>query len=526
MKRSWLLVLMVLVFLREALCSETPQRPRINGPDIYGVRPLSPIVYRLPVTGDRPMELSAEGLPKGVFFDAKKGVLSGRLDDFGTNSICFVARNAAGETRRKFRLVGSDIVPLTPPMGFNTFGGLGSGSQMTEENVRASVRALFEKGLVDHGYAYCNIDDGWQGKRTGPLRALQANEKFPDIPGLFAWLHAEGVKGGLYSTPWCTSYGGYQGGSSTTSEGSWNRGVERASAEYVFDAEDARQIADWGCDYWKYDSKLDYVSDALGRRPVELGERMAAALKAQGRDIVFELSNTVDPDRPAEIDRLSATATMLRFEDDYIDAWETEKKPGCDFRHALQGVRDIWNLLKRWQPRTRTGHWVFPGPLRVGMLGGWDGKPLAPSRLTVPEQYTHVSLWCIWGSPLIIGAPIDKLDAFTLSLLTNDEILAVDQDALGSAPLDEDVPNGEVVRRLMENGDWVVGLFNPLGETESDVSVDRARLGLEGRWRVRDLWAHRDMGELGEKLTAKSVPRHGCRVYRLSRCERDDNAMF
>ena len=148
------------------------EAPRINGPTIYGARPGSSIIYRLPVTGTRPLALEAKGLPPGVTFDAAKGILGGTATARGTNVIEFTARNAEGTATRRFRLVVGDLIALTPPMGFNTFGGLGGGPMMNEANVRKSFRALVDKGLVDHGYAYCNLDDGWQGERGGVRNAL------------------------------------------------------------------------------------------------------------------------------------------------------------------------------------------------------------------------------------------------------------------------------------------------------------------------------------------------------------------
>ena len=134
------------------------------------------------MTGTRPLALSAKGLPPGVTFDAAKGLLGGAATARGTNVIEFTARNAAGVAAKRFRLVVGDLIALTPPMGFNTFGGLGGGPMMNEANVRKSFRALVDKGLVDHGYAYCNLDDGWQGLRGGPYNAIQPNEKFGGDP--------------------------------------------------------------------------------------------------------------------------------------------------------------------------------------------------------------------------------------------------------------------------------------------------------------------------------------------------------
>jgi alpha-galactosidase len=147
------------------------------------------------------------------------------------------------------------------------------------------------------------------------------------------------------------------------------------------------------------------------------------------------------------------------------------------------------------------------------MLGGWDNKPLRPSRLTVDEQFAHISLWCLWSAPIIIGAPIDKLDAFTLSLLTNDEVLDIDQDALGLQARDIEVDGGEVLIKPLEDGSVAVGLFNP-GEQTSRVAVTWSAAGVKGKQRIRDVWRQKDLGVFQESFSAE-VARHGVVLVRL-----------
>ena len=176
--------------------------PQFNYPRLFGVRAGSPVIFRLPVSGTRPMRFSAEGLPSGVVLDSATGILSGSCRDKATNQVVFSVENAAGRITQKFRLVVGDEFQLTPPMGFNTFGGLGCGERLNEKSVRASIDALLSKGLADHGYAYCNIDDGWQGARGGPFFALQPNSKFGDMRRLADHVHSLGLKFGIYSTPY------------------------------------------------------------------------------------------------------------------------------------------------------------------------------------------------------------------------------------------------------------------------------------------------------------------------------------
>lgn len=478
--------------------------PRFNGAAVFGVRPGSPILYALAVSGLRPLRYAAEGLPEGATFDAELGRIGGSVAKAGTYRVHLRAENAAGRAERELRLVVGEAFALTPPMGCNTWGGLGP--SVSEKGVRASAGALVRSGLVQHGYCYVNIDDGWQGERGGPLQAIQPNEKFGDMKRFCDDLHALGLKVGNYSTPWRTSYAGFTGGSSNREDGAWERmppgtGKGWTHGARRFEIQDARQAAAWGIDYFKYDWGIDSV---------DLARSMGDALLAQPRDIVLELSNTAPFQDAAAY---TAIGAMTRTDGDLVDVWVKTQLDPAKQKWAL-GIRDLWLAHKRWKPYNRPGHWNMPCPLRVGMLGGWDNKPLRPSRLTVDEQFSHVSLWCLWSAPLIIGAPIDKLDAFTLSLLTNDEVLDLDQDPLGRQAEDLDVPGGEILVKKLADGGVAVGLFNP-GEAPSTVAVTWAQAGVAGPQRVRDLWRHRDLGVFTDRFEAR-VPVHGVELVKLA----------
>ena len=478
--------------------------PRFNGAIAFGVRPGSPILYALAVSGQRPMTFTAAGLPAGARFDAEKGRITGVVAQPGTYVIRLGATNAAGRAQRALKLVVGDTFALTPPMGCNTWGGLGP--FVSEKGVRASANAMVRSGLIHHGYCYVNIDDGWQGQRGGPHRAIQPNEKFGDMKALCDDLHAMGLKVGNYSTPWCTSYAGFVGGSSDSEDGIWAKLPPAPKkgwthGKYRFEINDARQAAEWGIDYFKYDWGIDSI---------ELARIMRDALRAQPRDIVLELSNTA-PFKDAGA--YTTIGTMTRTDGDLVDVWVKTQVDAAKQKWAL-GIRDLWQAHKRWKPFNRPGHWNMPCPLRVGMLGGWDKKPLRPTRLTVNEQFAHFSLWCLWSAPIIIGAPIDKLDTFTLSLLTNDEVLDVDQDPLGLQARDIDVPGGEVLIKKLADGTVAVGLFNP-GEAESTVTVTWAQAGINGPQNVRDLWRQKNLGVFDNHYAA-TAPSHGVVLVKLA----------
>lgn len=484
---------------REIRTPESPPTPRINGPSIIGVRPRSPLMYHIPVTGARPMVFSVEGLPAGLQVDAEAGDITGSLREPGRHPVTLRARNAGGISEKHLRIVVGETIALTPPMGWNSWNCWGSA--VDAEKVLKSARCLVSSGLIHHGWTYINIDDAWQGKRGGPFNAIQGNEKFPDMKGLCDTIHKMGLKVGIYSTPWTTSYANHIGGSAENPEGMWSpptipkRGnVNRkilpwAIGQYHFAANDAEQWAAWGLDYLKYDWNPN--------EPPETRE-MYAALRVSGRDFVFSLSNHAPfTNAPA----LSKIANCWRTTGDIRDNWDSMSKKGFG--------------EDKWEPFAAPGHWNDPDMLVVGCVG-W-GTP-HPTNLTPGEQYTHITLWCLLSAPLLLGCDLEKLDDFTLNLLTNDEVLAVNQDALGKQALcvakDGDL---RVYAKDLEDGSKAVGLFN-LGQTEALVTVKWSDVRLSGRRSVRDLWRQKDLGGFDGRLQLPVGP-HGAELVKIATAE-------
>src|SRR6185369_9469390 len=275
-----------------------PHTPHINGPGIFGVRPEHPFLYHIPATGDRPMQYAVDNLPEGLKLDPKTGNITGAIEKAGEYVVVFHAKNALGTNDKKFRIEVGETIDLTPAMGWNSWNHYAG--RITQDIVLQNARAMADSGLIDHGWTYVNIDDTWQGKRGGEFYGIQGNEKFPDIKKLCDQIHAMGLKFGIYSTPWETSYAGFPGGSSENPEGNWTpwkpsaaypkKPVNRkilpyAIAPYHFYTNDANQWGAWGVDYLKYDWS-----------PIELPEtqEMYDALRHSGRDVIFSLSNNMN----------------------------------------------------------------------------------------------------------------------------------------------------------------------------------------------------------------------------------------
>jgi alpha-galactosidase len=398
------------------------------------------------------------------------------------------------------KIVVGDKIALTPPMGWNSWNCWAA--NVSDKNVRSSAKAMIDSGLVNHGWTYINIDDTWQGKRFGPLKALQPNEKFPDMKSLCDYVHSLGLKIGVYSTPWITSYAGYPGGSSDNEDGSWERlgnyESNKRLGKYAFDTNDTMQYGQWGIDYLKYDWHTHQEPQIAA---------MANALKASGRDIVYSLSAGMSFDKAA---LCAKSANCWRTTGDIRDAWTKNQIPPRE-RSWAWGVTEIWQEILRWAPFSGPGHWADADMLVVGKVG-W-GTP-HPTKLTPDEQYTHISLWCLWSSPLLIGCPLDQLDDFTQNLLTNDEVLALNQDPLGKmATRIANAGATQVLAKDLEDGSKAVGLFN-VGEEPNTVKVTWQQLGLTGKQTIRDLWRQKDIGTYTDQFEVMVRP-HGVILIRI-----------
>ncbi len=492
------------------LTPPAPDTPRINGPSVFGVRPGAPFLYSIPATGKRPMSFGVKELPAGLSVDSKTGRITGKLDKAGEYTVTLGAKNSLGTDTREFRIVVGDQIALTPPMGWSSWNCWGDA--VSQEKVLSSARAMEEKGLSQHGWTYINIDDGWQGKRGGKFNAIQPNKKFPDMKELADEIHGLGLKFGIYSGPWRGTYAGYVGGSSDNKDGSYDwvedghvnefyklktpdnkpTWINWTFGRYSFAQQDARQWAEWGVDYLKYDWFPNDVPHV---------EEMTKALRATGRDIVYSLSNTGIYDNAPDYVRL---ANVWRTTGDINDSWGSMSQKGFS--------------QDRWAAYTGPGHWSDPDMLVVGMVG-W-GPNLHPSNLTPDEQYTHISLWCLLSSPLLIGCDISQMDDFTLSLLSNDEVLAINQDSLGKQATQFSNEDGRIVyAKTLEDGSFAVGLFNR-GESEQTVAVKWGPWGNlptpngGEKYVVRDLWRQKDLGEFQGKFESKVAP-HGVVLLRL-----------
>lgn len=473
----------------------TPQpgpKPRITGPKVFGARPGNPFLFTVTATGTRPMTFTVKGLPKGLTLDPKTGRITGVVDKRGTYRTTVVATNKEGSARRPLKIVIGDTIALTPPMGWNSWNCWAC--SIDDAKVRAAAKAMVDTGLIDHGWTYINIDDCWMRNPGSddpglgrPVRdengRILPNAKFPDMKALTDYIHGLGLKAGIYISPGPTTCEGY--------EGSWQHELD-----------DAQQFAEWGFDYLKYD--WCGYSRVSGNKTLEDLQRpyllMREKLDQVGRDIVYSLCQY-----------------------GWGQVWKWGAQVGGNCWRTTGDIRDTWSSMSSigfgqadLYPYASPGHWNDPDMLVVGKVG-W-GPKLHDSRLTPDEQYTHISLWCLLSAPLLIGCPLEQLDDFTLNLLTNDEVLEVNQDPLGKQAfrLHEDGPV-QIWVKPMEDGSKAVGFFNTHAYQVQSARVDWEKLGFKKnrRLRVRDLWRQKDLGLFQNRFEVEQIPPHGVVLVRF-----------
>jgi alpha-galactosidase len=481
------------------LTPKSSPRPRINSAKAFGVRPGAPFLYTIAATGDRPMTFSAAGLPPGLQLDPQTGRITGSLKGKGEYTVTLSAKNKRGAATRKLKIVCGAQIGLAPAMGWNSWNCFAE--TVSAEKVKAAADTMVASGLVNHGWTYINIDACWpvnpaltnDPTMLGPQRDaggnIVPNPRFQDMKGLTDYIHGKGLKAGIYSSP-------------------GPRDCTGGVGSYQHEEQDAASYGKWGFDYLKYDwcsyGEIDDGKTLAGlQKPYRV---MRAALDKVNRDILFSfcqygMGNVWE--WGAEVG-----GNSWRIGGDIVDAWVDKDN---DYQVSVSGIGFSKTQLAQY---AGPGHFNDPDMLVVGKVG-W-GANLHPTRLTPNEQYTHISLWCLLTAPLLIGCDMTQLDDFTLSLLTNDEVLEVDQDPLGrQASRVAQEGQLEVWAKDLEDGSKAVGLFNR-GYREASVTVKWSDLGLTGKHKVRDLWRQKDLGKFSGEFTAK-VPRHGVVLVKIGK---------
>jgi len=370
----------------------------------------------------------------------------------------------------------AQTIAATPPMGWNSWNHFAE--KVNDADVRAAADALVSSGMRDAGYIYVNIDDTWQGERDAS-GVIHANSRFPDMKALSDYVHSRGLKIGIYSSPGPKTCAGYAG-------------------SYGHEEQDAKTYAEWGMDYLKYDlcSFGELIKKESGGDPQKAFamqkaayEKMHKALVATGRPIVYSLCQY-----------------------GWNNVWEWGTEVGGNLWRTTGDINDTYSrmveigfsqagLAKYAGP----GHWNDPDMLEVGNGG-----------MTEDQYRTHMTLWVILAAPLLAGNDLSKMSPPTLAMLTNKEVIAVDQDPLGKqGDRVSAVGPTEIWSKPLSNGAQAVALFNR-SETEKSISFRPRDIGFAKSFKLRDLWQGREVTATGDTYTA-TVPAYGAVLLKVSR---------
>jgi alpha-galactosidase len=345
----------------------------------------------------------------------------------------------------------------TPPMGWNSWNKFAG--KVDDAAVRGMADAMVATGMKDLGYTYINIDDTWQGPRDSHGN-ITANRKFPDMKALTDYVHSKGLRIGIYSSPGPKTCAGYEG----------SHGREE---------QDAKTFAAWGFDYLKF----DWCSAGLIYKDEDMQavyQKMGNALLKTGRPIVYSL---------CQYGR--------------AEVWKWGPKVGGNLWRTTGDISDNWRSMETIgfnqldiARYARPGQWNDPDMLEVGNGGMTNG-----------EYRTHMSLWSLLAAPLLAGNDLRTMSEETKSILMNKEVIAIDQDP-DAKPVKKISEQGStlVVARPLKDNTVAVGLFNR-GEVAATLAIHWADLGLQGTLKVRDLWAHKDLGAIADQFSA-TVPSH------------------
>ncbi len=353
----------------------------------------------------------------------------------------------------------------TPPMGWNSWNKFAC--NVSETLIREAADAIVSTGMKDAGYQYVVIDDCWQVSRDAEGNIVPDAKRFPNgMKALADYIHSKGLKFGIYS----------DAGTGTCQNRPGGRGYE---------FQDARQYAAWGVDYLKYDWCNTSTQNSIASYSI-----MRDALAKSGRPIVFSICEwgSSKPWLWAK-----DVGNLWRTTGDIQDKWDIKMKWGGN------GVVEILDLQDGIEDASGPGHWNDPDMLEVGNGG-----------MTATEYRAHFSLWCLMAAPLMAGNDIRSMTDEVRSILTNKEVIAVDQDPLGyqGRRVKRD-GTSEIWSKQMADGSRTVALLNR-GASETEIRVAWTDIGYPDSVSatVRDLWAHQDRGSHQGGFSAK-VPSHG-----------------
>ena len=518
--------------------------PKINCPKIFGARPGNQFHFHVATSGADPITFSVENLPTGLSMN-DKGIITGTTPSKGSYMITVTASNAFGADKAVIEIRAGDKIQLTPPFGWNSW--YAQSEAISDAGIRNTTDAIIANGLHKFGFTYVNIDDCWQGLRSEDAPHKPTGKKpfkvdgisyggFPDMKGLTDYVHSLGLKIGIYSGPKLSSYAGFSGSSSDNVTGrdydSWSPnngnsnkrgpafndegegwghdgkpGVNQPTqvfgrwfsdyetspggriGKYWFGDVDTNQFAEWGFDYIKWDWAL--CDNATFTK--ELTKKLHDHILDSKRDIVLSLSNNAG-DRKLLQELKGIGAEVVRISFDIQDNW---------FSMSLAATNAL-NFLDIGGE----GFWPDPDMLQIGYIGVPNGLNVDFHKTNLDKnmQYFQVSFWAILPAPLLLSGNVAMMDDFTRGLLTNPEVIAINQDPLGAHA--NKVVIKEVLAKVLADGSVAVALFNydfwastvsfKFSDLIAVTGVDFSKGAT-----VRSVWERKDVGQFADSFSCK-----------------------
>lgn len=403
-------------------------------------------------------------------------------------SFLFVLLFGIAQLTARAQVNGKDgaLLAATPPMGWMTWNFFAD--KIHEKDLREIADAMEASGMVKAGYNTIIIDDGWQGGRDNRNNIIPDPKKFPSgIKALADYVHSKGMKLGIYSNAAQLTCAGY-------------------TASLNFEEQDARTFSSWGIDYLKYDYCGAPHDSAIAKVRYK---KMADALRNTGREIVFGVCEwgQLEPWRWAAL----AGGQLWRTTYDVRDKWK--RRPD---EKAGEGIMDIVDVNAELAEYAGPGHWNDPDMLVIGLYGkkGPSGD-LGGTGMNDTEYQSQMSLWSIMAAPLIATNDVRNMNEATKRILRNEEVIAINQDALGrQAERKIKTAIWNVFVKPLTGGDYAVAIVN-CSEVPQQFEVNFADLGLDGRYNIRDLWLHKEVA--GGRQWQGLVQRHETKLFRLKK---------
>ncbi len=457
--------------------------PKITVPMVYGASPNKPILLRIGVLGQRPMQYFVRKLPKGLTLN--HNTISGKVEQEGKYVFVIECVNALGKDERTITLeIKKDTVFLTPLLGWTSWNAYAY--QVTQEDVEKTAQSMLDKGLIEYGYCYINTDSGWQGTYGGKFDAVMPNVKFPDIKGMVDRLHQKGFKCGIYSTPMLNAFG------CSMEEVPLPPGCTQGEPDDMFSDErggigivrkeknNALQWAEWGFDYLKYDWRPCDPYNA---------ELMRKELIATDRDFGFCVSVRARPE-------------YHKYWCKYCNSYRNN----CDSIGNWKNLLQIYNTYFDFADFVNKGHFYDLDMLDIGecyLFEFLEYTKEADHGLSQDEQIVAYTIRAFLSSPIQLSCKLEKATDFELAVYCNEEIIAINQDCAFDTPKliikDEDDKMIHTFKKVLFDGKVAYALFN-LGESEEIVSVQ-----LEALSKLRDVWAKEDLAD-ADKIVFKMPP--------------------